>query len=405
MPESTEKASKFCEILLKRRYFCDKIITVMMQEIYRQLKDGRNTLVKAVFSSPQGEVEFTRVLVRPVQLKNAAWQAERFCGTKVFHLNLTDEGLEKWLNDEGRSYRQIDCAFLGQSVTFFKRGERYKRTERANRLKTAPSQTNNRQKEYLLSEGEAIPALVDLGVFTADYKVKTGKYDKFKQINRFVELVDDNLSKFGKEEVTVIDFGCGKSYLTFILYYYLAVKKGRRARIIGYDLKEDVVAHCNEIAQKYGYSGLQFFVNDVTKGKLYEGAVDMVVTLHACDIATDYALEFAIKRGAEFIFSVPCCQHEVNSSIQKGGDFDILLADGLYKERFSALLTDGVRTELLRQFGYAVDVVEFVDFAHSPKNIMLRARKKKGSATPDFSRVEHLMQTYRFTQRLYQLLK
>ncbi len=377
----------------------------MMNEIYQQLKNFRNSLVKAVFSSPVAGAEFHRVLLRPVQMKNADWQAERFSGAKVFHLNLTDAELLEWLSQVGAQYRQIDCAFSGKSVCFFKRANGYSRKERASAAREVSPQGNNREKEYLLKEGEAIPALVDLGVFTREYKVKADKYDKYKQINRFVELVDDGVRQSNKEEFTVIDFGCGKSYLTFILYYYLVVKMERRARIIGYDLKEDVVARCNGIAQKYGYSGLEFYVNDVTKGKLYEGKVDMVVTLHACDIATDYALAFAVEKGAEHIFSVPCCQHEINGGIKKGGDFDLLLSDGLLKERFSALLTDGIRAELLRQSGYGVDVVEFVDFSHSPKNIMLRAKKTGKAPKRDFSKVEALLQKYGFSQRLYDLLK
>ncbi len=376
-----------------------------MREIFIELTSARETLVKATFSSPQREAEYARVVLRAVNVKSARWQAERFVGTKVFHLNLTDDALLEWLTGEGKYYRQINLAFAGRSVVFTAKGNGYKRTESKNSLRALPPRGNNREKEYLLKEGEEIPALVDLGVFTPQYQIKSDKYDKYKQINRFVELVDDEVKRSQKSCFTVVDFGCGKSYLTFILYYYLVVKMGRKAQIIGYDLKEDVVAHCNEIAQKYGYDGLTFYVNDVTKGKLYEGKVDMVVTLHACDIATDYALAFAIERGAEYIFSVPCCQHEVNGTISRGGDFDLLLSDGLIKERFSALLTDSIRAEILRQKGYAVDVLEFVDFAHSPKNIMLRAHRASKSKRVDFNKIEDLMKKYAFTQRLYELVK
>ena len=160
-----------------------------------------------------------------------------------------------------------------------------------------------------------------------------------------------------------------------MLYYYFAVKRGVRAKIIGYDLKEDVVEHCNEVAARYGYSDLHFVVADVTRDVLYREHIDMLVTLHACDVATDYALHYAISRGVEHIFSVPCCQHEVNKTIQKGGDFDILLSHGLFQERFSALLTDAIRAAVLEDEGYDVDVIEFIDFAHSPKNLMLRCHR------------------------------
>lgn len=376
-----------------------------MKEIYLTFLQNRNDLLKATFSSPREGAEFARVILRAVTLgKKEMWQAERFAGTKVFHLNLTDEELSVWLNGHGGEYRQICIMLAGRTVTFTLRGGGYKRTETGNALTAPKPRGNNREKNYLLKEGERIPALVDLGVFTEDYKIKSDKYDKFKQINRFTEIVDDALGASEKEEFTIVDFGCGKSYLTFILYYYLTVKKGKRARIIGYDLKEDVVKRCNEIARRYGYDGLSFSVNDVTAGGLYEGKVDAVITLHACDIATDYALSYAIEKNADDIFSVPCCQHEVNGSIRLGGDFDLILGHGLLKERFSALLTDAIRAELLKQCGYAVDVLEFVDFAHSPKNIMLRAHKKAGAGKRDFSAVQSLVQKYKFRQTLFHIL-
>jgi SAM-dependent methyltransferase len=376
-----------------------------MKEIYALLTENRTGMSKATFSSPAEGAEFTRVVLRPVLLGGEEkWQAERFAGTKVFHLNLSDTQLFDWLEKTGKAYRQICAMFSGKTVTFTARANGYRRTETGNALSAPAPRGNNREKNYLLKEGERIPALVDLGVFTEDYKIKSDKYDKFKQINRFTELVDDALGNGKKEELTIVDFGCGKSYLTFILYYYLVIKKGKRARIIGYDLKADVVKRCNEIAKRYGYEGLSFCVNDVTKGGLYEGKVDAVITLHACDIATDYALHYAIEKNAEDIFSVPCCQHEVNGSIRAGGDFDLLLGHGLLKERFSALLTDAIRAELLKQCGYSVDVLEFVDFSHSPKNIMLRAHKKAVAGKRDFSAAERLIKTYRFRQTLYRLL-
>ena len=376
-----------------------------MKEIFDNLALGRDTLVKATFSSPAAGAEFSRIVLRPVLLKGGArWQAERYAGTKVFHRNLTKEELFPWLEGEGSAYRQICLTFAGKTVTFVRRGTGWKKSEAGNTVLSAASRGNNREKEYLLKEGEAIPAFVDLGVFTADYKIKTDKYDKYKQINRFLEIVDDALRGVDKKSFTLLDFGCGKSYLTFFLYHYLVKMRGMDAKIIGYDLKADVVAQCNAIAEKYGYDGLRFYVNDVTKGGLYEGEIDAVVTLHACDVATDYALAFAVERGAKDIFSVPCCQHEVNGSIRRGGDFDLLMKHGLFKERFSALLTDAIRAELLRAVGYSVDVLEFVDFSHSPKNVMLRAHRVRAVESPDFSAVADLMKKYRFRQTLYRLL-
>ena len=218
-------------------------------------------------------------------------------------------------------------------------------------------------------------------------------------IEATVELIDDVFRESDKEELTILDFGCGKSYLTFILYYYFTVLRGVKATVLGFDLKADVVAHCNEIARRYGYDGLQFYVNDVTTDRLFEGKIDMVVTLHACDTATDYALLHAIRHKVPHIFSVPCCQHEINAQIRPGGEFDLLLRHGLLQERFSALLTDAVRAEALRQCGYEVDGLEFVDFAHSPKNVMLRCELKK-PRTPDLRAVRSLLARYGARQTL-----
>ena len=264
--------------------------------------------------------------------------------------------------------------------------------------------THNRQKQYILSEGTPIPALIDLGIFNSNYEIIKSKFDKFKQINRFIEIIDDSFKTTNKDEITILDFGCGKSYLTFIVYYYFTYIKNIKATIIGYDLKADVVENCNKIATKYGYNNLKFFVNDVTNDKLFEGNIDMIITLHACDIATDYALFFAIKNNVKNIFSVPCCQHEINNSISKGGDYDILLKHGLIKERFSALLTDSIRAEILHESGYHVDVLEFVDFTHSPKNLMLRATKVAKGFKPNFD-IEKLTKQYKFNQTLYNLIK
>ena len=243
-----------------------------------------------------------------------------------------------------------------------------------------------------------------MGVFTKDFKVVKSKYDKFKQINRFIELVDDAFRAYDRQDITILDFGCGKSYLTFFLYYYFVEVKKVQAKIIGYDLKADVVENCNKIAKKYGYENLQFVVADVSRDKLYDMPIDMVISLHACDTATDYALAYAVQKQAKYVFSVPCCQHEVNLSIQNGGDMDVLLRYGIVKERISALLTDTVRAMLLEDEGYSVDVLEFVDLAHSPKNLMLRARKTHGKNAKNRVEVENLMQKYGFKQTLYTIL-
>ena len=366
--------------------------------------DGLN---KLVLSAPVDEGADAKVTVRPIALRGKAFfQLEYQRGAQVRHRNVARGQLPELFERElDGAYRQVVLCTEHETRQYIRKANgSYRCTAKDESRRAAPSLTHNRAKEYILREGENIPALVDLGVFTQDFRIVRSKYDKYKQINRFIELVDDAFARLEREEVTILDFGCGKSYLTFVLYYYFAVKRGMRTRIIGYDLKADVVARCNEIAQRYGYDGLRFVVSDVTRDALYDEPIDMIVTLHACDTATDYALHYALSRGVRYIFSVPCCQHEINAQIQKGGDFDLLLGHGLLRERLSALLTDAIRAAVLEDMGYSVDVIEFIDFEHSPKNLMLRCRLQTPK-TPDLAAVEALLQTYGVRQTLVEEVK
>ena len=366
------------------------------------------TLSKAVFSQPVDKTDYQKVNIRPVMLRGElVYQLERFRDNKAFHRNLSADELLKVVADELESrYRQALVVTDTETIQYsMKVNGSYKRHATASVPLPGKVQSHNREKEYILKEGENIPALVDLGVFTADFKIVRAKYDKYKQINRFIELIDHAFRDYKKDNITILDFGCGKSYLTFILYYYFAVKRGIRATIIGYDLKADVVQRCGEIARKYGYEGLEFVHADVTKDVLTDRSIDMIVTLHACDVATDYALHYGIQKKAEFIFSVPCCQHEVNSTIHKGGDLDILLKYGILKERMSALLTDSIRANVLEDMGYTVDMIEFIDFDHSPKNIMIRARRNGKPGTKGRKQAQALADAYGFKQTLLELCK
>ena len=263
------------------------------------------------------------------------------------------------------------------------------------------SLSHNRTKKYVLQEGVPVPFLVDLGVMTAEGKVVKSRYDKFRQINRFLEFIEDVLPNLDSNRTnTIIDFGCGKSYLTFAMYYYLHVLKKYSIRVIGLDLKKDVIALCNRLSKKFGFENLTFLHGDIAG---YEGVdqVDMVVTLHACDTATDYALAKAVKWGAKVILSVPCCQHEINKQIQN----DLLspvLQYGLLKERMSALLTDGIRGQLLEMSGYRTQILEFIDMEHTPKNIMIRAIRQGKKA--DGAALEAMMKKLHVKPTLYGLL-
>ncbi|MDE5598172.1 MAG: SAM-dependent methyltransferase, partial [Lachnospiraceae bacterium] len=236
--------------------------------------------------------------------------------------------------------------------------------------------SHNRIKNYILKELIQVPFLIDLGVQTADGRIIRSRYDKYKQINRFLEFIEDILPALDKErELRIIDFGCGKSYLTFAMYYYLHEIKKRDVAITGLDLKEDVIARCNELRNKYGYQKLEFIKGDIAEYEKGTG-VDMVVTLHACDTATDYALKKAVTWGAKVILSVPCCQHEVNKEITCE-KLQPILQYGIVKERISALITDALRADLLKTEGYETDLLEFIDMEHTPKNILIRAVKRE----------------------------
>lgn len=379
-----------------------------MAYLKNELAAALPRLRKAVFSQPAEGAAYDKATLRPLQLKGQrCFQLEGIRDNKAFHLNLTEDALLRLADESliGR-YRQVllmDAEGARQFVLRRDGGYRKSGASAVPMPGGGPEANHDREKNRLLAEGEAIPALVDLGVFTPDYHIVKAKYDKYRQIDRFIRLVDDAFSSIEPGPLTVLDFGCGKSYLTFVLYYYFAVKRGFDVEMIGYDLKADVVEHCNAIAAKYGYDRLRFELADVTKDRLYEKDFDMLVTLHACDTATDYALYYALQHHASYIFSVPCCQHEIDQSIRKGGELDLLLEHGVIKERTSALLTDAIRAAVLEDMGYEVDLLEFIDFAHSPKNLMIRAKKRRAVREKKRPLCRALCERYGFRQTLLDL--
>lgn len=346
-------------------------------------------LINAVLSNPKDKEGIQKVKVRPVLMKGEmVFQCEKFRNNQAFHVNCKEDKICESLMEYMTRMRQMQIETKRHTalVLVSKKGKvTIKKKTQKNREKTADL-SHNRKKQYILEEGIVVPFLQDLGVMTEEGKIVRTKFDKFRQINRFLEFIEDILPQLKKEkEITILDFGCGKSYLTFAMYYYLHELKGYDIRIIGLDLKKDVIQYCNGLAGKYGYKKIQFLEGDIAE---YEGVskVDMVVTLHACDTATDYALAKAVGWKADVILSVPCCQHELNGQMEN----DILLPImkyGLLKERMAALVTDGLRAQYLEQEGYDVQVLEFIDMEHTPKNILIRAvRNEKKTKTSDMTK-------------------
>jgi len=351
----------------------------MYGEIIHELSAlNQDDIIKIVLSRSKGEVK--KATIRPVLLKSGRkWQIEKIINNQAFHENIDFSELGSHIGPmlEIMGFSDVNIILNGRTISYrISKKKKLFRSEHATQAKSSTVLSHDVQKKYILEEGMPVQPLIDLGIFDANYRVKKSMYDKYKQINRFVEIIADEFKDYDRDELTIIDFGCGKSYLTFIIYYYFKFIKKINVRITGYDLKKDVVEHCNAIAEKYNYTNIRFITGDISKTETCNEPVDMIITLHACDTATDYALYFAVKNNIKYIFSVPCCQHEINSQISNRNEFSILLRHGLYKERFSAILTDAIRCEVLKDHGYEVDVVEFVDFEHTPKNSMIRAKLK-----------------------------
>lgn len=338
-------------------------------------------LIDMVISGQKNKSEdkAVKVRIRPVILKNEIeYQVSEFVGRKVLHSNHSAADVKKKIIDymtEDFKQAQINMTDAAATILSSKSKTLTCKYKKAGQLKVQRDLSHNRTKKYIIQEGKPVAFMIDLGVMGQDGKIIRTRYDKFRQINRFLEYIEDILPKLDKErELTIIDFGCGKSYLTFAMYYYLKELKGYNIRIIGLDLKADVIEHCNELRTRYGYDKLDFYVGDIATYKDVD-KVDMVVTLHACDTATDYALAKAVKWGAEVILSVPCCQHEANRTIKSDILSPVMDYYGILKERMAAIVTDAARAKLLTANGYDTQILEFIDMEHTPKNLLIRAVK------------------------------
>ena len=369
-------------------------------------------LVRILISNARSTDTPGKLQVRPVPVKGEIqYQVTSIQGTKAIHANYEKEALISYLTEQmERNFRQmqLEGRNVQGRVLVSKKGKmdiKAREIKGKGKEDFAPMLSHNRTKKYLLKEGVPVPWLIDLGVMTPEGKIKNSRYDKSKQLNRYLEFIQDILPKLPKgREIRIIDFGCGKSYLTFAMYYYLRELKHYDIRVTGLDLKADVIEKCQRLADQYGYDRLKFQQGDIAS---YEGAdqVDMVVTLHACDTATDFALAKAVKWGASVILSVPCCQHELNRQVENE-TLAPILEYGILKERFAALLTDGLRAQMLKSAGYDTQILEFISMEHTPKNLLIRAVKNENRKEDIKQRMawENCMQAFHAEPTLKRLL-
>ena len=400
--------------------FCEKY-AILLTEVFwikegKKMQEIKDCLArifaeaphKLVVSKPANKQEPYKKIT--VEKKSAYYQVAKYTEKQVFHENIAFEEIGARCEEMVCGHYQEGNAWSAGKefhLMISKKGNPMLKVHQTAKETPVPAEvSHNRRKNYLLEEGQSIPPLVDMGIFTKEGKIVRSMYDKYKQINRFLEIIDDAVKNEPVKRLNIIDFGCGKSYLTFIVYYYLTVIRGLEVQMIGLDLKEDVIRKCNRAAQEYGYANLRVELGDIT-GYACPFPVDMVITLHACDTATDFALYNAIQWNARMIFSVPCCQHELNGQIQSE-EYSLLTRYGIVQERFSALLTDSIRCNLLEYSGYKAQLMEFVDFENTPKNLLIRAVRRGGRISPAKQgmreEVERVMKEFHLRPTLYRLL-
>ena len=359
-------------------------------ELKKNIQEDK--LIKIVFSDRKSG-DFNKVIIKPIILKSAKnIQIESFKDNKAFHKNIDLNNLKE-LEDNLKEYidnfKQILLQIEGSDISFIKKKENFSRKEKeSNLIKT--SNEHNKKKQYILNEGDKIDFLIELGLMSIEGKILKSSYNKFKQINKYLEFIDDvieelKVKKLITDHINVLDFGCGKSYLTFALYYYLKnYREDLTFSIVGLDLKKDVIEFCNKLAKKLNYENLEFLngnIKDYDKSK----EVDLVFSLHACNNATDYSLEKALSLDAKAILAVPCCHHEFFEKIQKNKNSEfyntlkIMADNGVVLDKFATLATDSSRSLSLELCGYKTKMIEFIDMEHTPKNILIKAIKSKSS--------------------------
>lgn len=381
-----------------------------MKKVIDLLNDlNLNEIIKCIFHMPNKNSIYNKIVGRPIILKgNIYFQFEQFTEKQVFHKNVSlDKLIESIIEYLSGNFKKLTIHTIDFDYDILVINDNIKITKtKKKKVNTKQELSHNKTKQYLIPENTIVEPLIDLGIFTKEGKIVNSKYDKYKQINRFLELIYDVIKNLNNKKINIIDFGCGKSYLTFVLYYFLKEICKYDISIVGLDLKQDVIDNCNQIAKKYKYENLHFLSGDI-KDYLPDMDIDIVICLHACDTATDYALFNACKWNAKAILSVPCCQKEVNKQISTK-TYSIFTNYGVVKERFSAMLTDILRANMLELNDYDTQILEFVDFAHSPKNLLIRAMRKNVSTNAKIkakNEIDAILKEYNIFPTICRLLE
>ncbi len=378
----------------------------MIEKLLTYIHD--NNFVELIISDKEksNKSDIVKIVIKKTIIKSESlYQAAEYTKTQVKHINLSTNKIDEYFKLKCDLYRQILIKLTTQNVHSIKNGPKFK-LKIEERINKSPLQVNdghNRNKNYILNDGDKLDFLVEQGVMSSNYRVKSDMQHKFRQINRYLEFIRDIKDELPNDRpLHIIDFGCGKSYLTFAVYHYFKNILNKDIFIHGLDLKEQVIKDCNKLAQKLNFENLTFEIGDIATFKC-DFPVDMVMTLHACDTATDYALYHSIKWNTKVILSVPCCQHEVNKQI-KNDEFSNLFKYGIIQERTSSLITDALRANILEMVGYKTQILEFIDIEDTPKNLLIRA-VKTGSNKKDWSKIDQFVKDFNINPTLYRLIR
>lgn len=372
------------------------------EKVFELLKENfeNKNITKCIFSNMKGDYEYTKIIIKPLIIKNNfVYQFEQFKNNKAYHSNLTiEESIQKLSTIIENFYQYV--VFTTEADIQIIRGKKDFNMKSTCNQKEICSLEHNKVKKYILEEGTPIPFLIRLGIMGEDGKVFKKSYDKFRQINKYLEFIDETIKelknkKYIDTHIKAVDFGCGKSYLTFALHYYLKNIQNMTFEVIGLDLKKDVIEHCNQIAKDLNMENIEFLTGDIKDFNKLKN-VDLIFSLHACNNATDYSLLKGLELDAKAILAVPCCQHEFNQKMSQNKKSEFFAFEnpigkhGILLEKFASLATDAFRALSLELCGYKTQVMEFIDMEHTPKNILIRGIKEN----PNKNTLEKKLQEY-----------